>query len=101
MLEALDAAAAKASLKKKKSKETPRDITEDDSGSWVPRLAVECRGMEPCAYHAMGDEFVVKSQGGVVFAEEVDVSEGDWADYDEENDASVSLSDVQFKWEAI
>lgn len=101
MLEALDVTAAKAALKKKKCKEQIRDINEDDSGSWVPILAVECRGLEPYAYHPIGDEFIVTSQGGVKFSSEVDVSEGDWADYDEENDASVSLSDVEFKFEAI
>lgn len=101
MLEALDADAAKAALKKKKSKDVPRDLTEDDSGSWVPILAMECRGLEPYAFHPMGDEFVITSQGGALFDSEIDLSEGDWADYDEENDAAVSLSDIEFKIEGV
>jgi len=101
MLEVLDEAAAKSALKKKKSKDVPRDVTEDDSGSWVTILAMECRGLEPYAFHPMGNEFVVTSSGGVAFEQDVDLGEGDWADYDEENDASVSLSEVEFKIEAL
>ena len=100
MLEVLSDSAAKAALKKKKSKDVPRDLTEDDSSRWVPILAMECRGLEPYAYHP-GNEFVVTSTGGVTFNEDVDLSEGDWADYDAENDASVSLSEIEFKVEAI
>ena len=101
ILESLDANAAKAALKKKKSKDVPRDLTEDDSGNWAPILAMECRGLEPYAFHPMGDEFVVTSSGGKAFTEDVDLSEGDWADYDEENDEAVSLSEIEFKIEGI
>ena len=101
ILESLTADAAKAALKKKKSKDSPRDLTEDDSGNWVPILAMECRGLEPYAFHPMGDEFVISSTGGKAFNEDVDLSEGDWADYDEENDQAVSLSEIEFKIEGI
>ena len=44
VLECLDATAAKAALKKAKKKKNdnivPREMTEDDSGSWVPLLAM-------------------------------------------------------------
>ena len=51
----------------------------------------------------MDGDFVVTSEGGTIFTtEDMDlVSEGDWADYDAENDAPVSLSEVEFKWEAV
>lgn len=58
----------KAALKKKKYKgEQPRNYITEDSGNWVPILVVECRGMEPFAFHALGDEFIVESEGGVRF----------------------------------
>mmetsp|Transcript_28089 Transcript_28089/g.57544 ORF Transcript_28089/g.57544 Transcript_28089/m.57544 type:complete len:150 (-) Transcript_28089:1767-2216(-) len=60
-------------------------------------LAMECRGLEPYEFHALGNEFRVVSEGGTVFEEGVDLSEGDWADYDEEHDASVSISDFEAK----
>ena len=102
ILQALDDKEVAAALKKKKYKgDKPRQYTGDDSGNWVPLLAVECRGLEPYAFHPMGEEFVVTSQGGKIFTEDVDLSEGDWADYDEENDAAISLSEIEFKIDAI
>lgn len=101
-LEVLDAAAAKAALKKKKNKDdAPRCVTEDDSGNWVPILAMECRGLEPYAFHPLGNEFTVTSAGGVTFEEDVDFSDGDWGDYDEEHDAAVSANEVEFKIESV
>lgn len=104
-VEVLDSAATKAALKKagKKGKNTtehlPRDFTADDSGEWVPMLALECRGVEPYAFHAMGEEFVVTSEGGAKFESDIDLSEEDWADYDEENDTAVSISNFEAKFE--
>jgi hypothetical protein len=100
-LTVLEDVAVKTALKKKKKIQPPRDYTADDSGSWVPLMAVECRGLEPSAFFAMGDDFVVTSTGGVEFNSDVDLSEGDWAEYDEENDAAIGMSDIAFKWEAL
>lgn len=103
----LDDDAIKAAIKKVKRKggkskgdaevDVPRDLTSEDSGEFVPVLAMECRGLEPYAFHPMGGEFRVVSQGGVAFEEGVDLSEGDWADYDEENDLSVSINEFEAK----
>ena len=100
-LAVLSDAEAKTALKKKKNAPVPRDITEQDSGEWVPILAVECRGLEPFAFFPMGNEFVVTSAGGTAFSEDVDFSEGDWADYDADHDLSVSVSSIQFRWESV
>jgi hypothetical protein len=96
----LDEAAAKSALKKKKGVQV-RPFTADDSGNWVPILAVECRGLEPSGFSPMGDDFVVTSTEGTEFREDVDLSDADWAEYDEDNDQSVSLSEIEFKWEAV
>jgi hypothetical protein len=102
----LDEDAVKSAMKKVKKKGggkskdslgEPRDVTADDSGEYVPILAMECRGLEPYAFHPMGGEFKVVSSGGVVFEEDVDLSEGDWAEYDEENDAAVSVNEFESK----
>jgi hypothetical protein len=97
----VDDAVIKTALKKKKKVEAPRDYTADDSGEWVPIVAVECKGLEPTAFFAMGNDFVVTSTGGVEFSDDVDIGEGDWGEYDEDNDAAVSLTDIEFKWESI
>ena len=75
----------------------PRDVTNDDSGNYVPVLAMECRGLEPYAFHILGNEFKVKSVGGTVFDEDVDLSDGDWGEYDEEYDAAVGVNDFASK----
>ena len=78
----LDAAACKTALKKKKGVEVPRSFTGDDSGEFAPILGLEVRGLEPYAFHPLGDEFVVTSSGGgQTFAEDVDLSEGDWVSW--------------------
>lgn len=102
----LDEDAVKSAMKKVKKKGSkkndsevgePRDVTADDNGEYVPILAMECRGLEPYAFHPMGGEFKVVSEGGVVFENDVDLSEGDWAEYDEENDAAVSVNEFESK----
>ena len=102
--EAEAATAVKKTNKKKKGKTndvTPRSYTADDAGEWVPILAMECRGLEPYAFSPMKDEFVIMSEGGTVFAEDIELGDGDWADYDAENDVSVSMEGISFKFEAL
>jgi hypothetical protein len=89
-------------IERKRSKEyTPRDYTADNLGEYVPMLCVDCRGLEPTAFFPMRNEFVVVSAGGAEFAEDIDLSEGEWGNYNADNDALVSMSDIEFKWEAI
>ena len=99
---------AKAALKKKQKKgkkgqddHLPRDLTADDNDDYVPVLVMECRGLEPYAFHAMGSEFKVVSEGGKVFDDDVDLSEGDWGDYDEENDAAVGVNEFESRIVAV
>ena len=100
---ALDEAGSRSALKKRKGKgkkndaDVPRSVTPEDGGEYVPVLAMECRGLEPYAFHPLGNEFRVVSEGGVVFEEDVDLSDGDWGDYDEENDAAVGVNDFETK----
>jgi hypothetical protein len=103
VLHVLDAAATKTALKKKNIKGSPvkDEYVAEDSGNYVAILAFECRGLEPYEFHPLGDEFVVESEGGTVFDSDIDLSEGDWADYDEENDLAVSISEFQAKFESI
>ena len=101
---ALDDKAAGSALKKQKKHKAgpPRPYTGDDSGDWVPILAVECRGLEPYKFEPMKDEFVIMSSGGgTVFDEDIELGEGEWADYDGEADAPLSLTEIEFKFEAV
>jgi hypothetical protein len=104
VLRCLDAKETATALKKKKKyKEgAPRAFTgEDDNDKWVPILAVECRGLEPYEFSPMRDEFVITSENGYLFDEEIEFDDGEWADYDAENDCPVSVSELKFKFEAV
>jgi Eukaryotic protein of unknown function (DUF866) len=76
---------------------TTKSITAEQSGQWVPVVAFDCRGLMPIMWHPHTD-FVVSSTGGTVF-NEVDLSEGDWGEYDEEHDLAMSITDIEHKWE--
>ncbi len=104
VLRCLDAKETATALKKKKKYKEggPRAFTGDDSNDvWVPILAVECRGLEPYEFNPMKDEFVITSENGYVFDEEIEFEDGEWADYDADNDCPVSISELAFKFEAI
>mmetsp|Transcript_9218 Transcript_9218/g.11622 ORF Transcript_9218/g.11622 Transcript_9218/m.11622 type:complete len:187 (+) Transcript_9218:91-651(+) len=111
VLTVLDKESIKNALKKESKKgkkkggddpRLPRSMTEEDNETFVPFVSFECRGIEPYAFHPMGGEFIVVSEGGTTFeGEEVDLSEGDWADYDAENDISVTISDFTSKFDNL
>jgi len=104
VLRCLDAKETATALKKKKKyKEgAPRAFTGDDGNdNWVPILALECRGLEPYDFSPMKDEFEITSENGYRFDEEIEFEDGEWADYDADNDCPVSVSELQFKFEAV
>lgn len=103
IIRALDASEVAAALKKNKKHKLglPRPYSSEDGGNWVPLLAIECRGLEPYGFKPMKDEFIIVSEGGVRFDEDIELGDGEWADYDAENDCPVSLQDIEFKFEAV
>ncbi|KAL7545002.1 hypothetical protein ACHAWF_008372 [Thalassiosira exigua] len=58
-----------------------RDIQLRDNGRFVPILKLECDGLEPYAFHPMGKEFSAINGGGKKI-DDVDLSSGEWSDYD-------------------
>ena len=102
VLTVLTTAQVQTALKKSKNKQLSKSTLQyTDSGSLAPILAVECRGLEPTAFYPTADLFVVQATGGAIFVEDVDFSEGDWADYDADQDQPVSISDIEFQWKAV
>jgi hypothetical protein len=72
--------------------------TEEDSqkGDFVPIIGWECRGLEVQKWRPNID-FVVETKDGTIY-DSVDLSDSDgWAEYDEENDAAVSITDLEFE----
>ena len=75
-----------------------RALTADDS-DFVPIVAFECRGMEPIKWAPMGD-FCCESTGGKKYTD-VDLSDGEWFEYDDENDLSVSIQNIEHEFRVI
>lgn len=67
--------------KGRSSDSAPREMTAKDSGEFVPMLALDCLGLEPYAFHPMGNEFIVTNKAGVTF-NKVDLSKGSWSEYE-------------------
>lgn len=72
-----------------------RALTADDHGKFVPIIGFDCRGLEPVDWRPE-DGFVVKAPSGFVW-EDVDLSDKDWADYDEKSGESASI--MELEWE--
>lgn len=72
-----------------------KDMLVEDSGTFVPMLALECQGLEPYAFHPMGGEFVMTNVAGVT--KQVDLSGGSWSEYDL-GTGSTSISNFETKF---
>jgi hypothetical protein len=79
-------------------KAVKKSYTAEDSGKFVTILGFECRGIEPVAWHPSVD-FNIESTGGCIF-DKADLTEKEWADYDEDNDLSVSIMSLEYKFES-
>jgi len=69
--------------------------TAEDSGTFKTVAKIEARGVDIEKWLARED-FLVKSEGGKNF-ESADLSEGDYTEYDDENDQSVSVLEIETK----
>lgn len=69
--------------------------TAEDSGTWKTVAKIEARGVDVDKWLPRED-FLVKSEGGKPF-ESADLSEGDYTEYDDENDQSVSVLEIETK----
>lgn len=85
-------------LTDKKLKVEPRPMTAEDS-DWVPFLAMEARGLEVTRVHVSDDNFLVTASSGASFTP--DLSDGDWADYDDDNQLPVSITNLQTKVDVV
>lgn len=85
--------------RKKQTAYAPRALTSEDSQEWVAFLAFEARGLDVTRVHVGGDNFDVVSTGGGKFRP--DLSDSDWADYDEEHSLPVSVTGLETKVEVV
>ncbi|KZW02098.1 DUF866-domain-containing protein [Exidia glandulosa HHB12029] len=75
----------------------PQPYTADHNGSFAPLITLDCRGLEPVSFDPRG---IWKCEGvekGTKFSE-VDLSEGEWVDYDEKAAVPVSVMNIESQW---
>ncbi|XP_074317332.1 uncharacterized protein LOC141653463 [Silene latifolia] len=77
-------------------------LTEADceSGNYTALMGFECRGLEPFDFSFMCPQWKVEATSGTIY-EDVDLSSGDWAEYDEKGNMPVSISNLKSKFEVV
>jgi len=72
-------------------------ISANDSANWVPVILFECRGVEITAYEPRMGFTCEAVNSGTSF--DVDLSEGDWSEYDDKASQSIGIYNVEHKIE--
>jgi len=68
-----------------------------DDQDFVSVVCFECRGLEPVTWHT-GVGFSFKARSGAEFSD-VDLTSGDWFDYDEAGGEPVGLNSIEYRFE--
>ncbi|GLB36062.1 putative eukaryotic protein of unknown function (DUF866) [Lyophyllum shimeji] len=68
----------------------------DETGQLAPLLTIECRGVEFVGFDPTGI-WKCKGMKGTVFSE-VDLTDGEWNDYDEKAALPVGISEFKSEW---
>lgn len=71
-----------------------------EEGKYAPLMVFDCRGLEPVDFLFMDPHWRVESAEGTVF-ENVDLSGGDWVEYDEKGSCPVSISNLKSVFQVI
>jgi len=78
-------------------KDTIKPYDADDSGSFKSVVTFECRGMEPVDFSPRTGWSAQGADTSSMFA--VDLTEGDWCEYDEKANEPVGVSEIEHKFE--
>ncbi|KAG8839699.1 hypothetical protein FRC18_008419 [Serendipita sp. 400] len=76
---------------------TIASYTAEVAGQFAPILVLDCRGLEFIGFDPSGIWTCKGVESGTVF-EEVDLSEGDWTDYDEKAKLPTSVMNIESEW---
>ncbi|KAJ1868084.1 hypothetical protein H4R99_000267 [Coemansia sp. RSA 1722] len=74
----------------------PEPYTADDSGQMKSILTVECRGLEPVGFEPRDGWEAKGVDSPTLF--QIDLSEGEWYDYDENAAIDVSVNELKFEF---
>ncbi|XP_031473519.1 uncharacterized protein LOC116245995 [Nymphaea colorata] len=78
-----------------------RAVTDEDSesGKFVPIMMFDCRGFEPTGF-SFRDGWTAESLAGTKF-ESIDLSDGDFVEYDEKGQCPVGVSNLQERFVVV
>ncbi|KAF9426840.1 hypothetical protein BGZ94_005941 [Podila epigama] len=77
------------------SKPVPYNIENNDKFATI--VTIECRGLEPVGFEPRVGWNAKGAESGTPF-EDIDLSDGDWADYDEKSELPVAISNIEAKF---
>lgn len=63
-------------------------------GKFKSIVSFDCRGIEPIEFSPRSGWIAKAINSGQIF-EDIDLSEDDWADYDEKNNQSIGISEFK------
>ncbi|ORY01020.1 DUF866-domain-containing protein [Basidiobolus meristosporus CBS 931.73] len=75
-----------------------RPYTIDDSGSFARLVTLDCRGLEPVEFEPR-DGWVCKGAESNTPFQEIDLTDQEWADYDDKANDEVSIMEIEAKFE--
>ncbi|CAA6672818.1 unnamed protein product [Spirodela intermedia] len=76
----------------------PLTLELSEAQALVPLMVFECRGFEPIEF-VFADGWKAKSTSGTAY--EIDLSQGDFAEYDEDGGCPVSLSNLEARFKVV
>jgi len=71
-----------------------KPYTIENNGSFAQMAVIECRGLELVDFEPRTGFKAVGVKSGTKF-EDIDLTEGDWAEYDEKGGVPVGISELQ------
>ncbi|KAF9898501.1 hypothetical protein BX616_003944 [Lobosporangium transversale] len=77
------------------SKPVPYLIENNDKFATI--ATIECRGLELVGFEPRSGWTAKGAESGTVF-EDIDLTDGDWADYDEKSQMPVGISNIESKF---
>lgn len=77
-----------------------KSYTEEDQGKLKTIVVMDCRGLEPKEFSPR-DGWVAKASNGGKTFDEVDLSDGTWADYCDKINLPVGIYDIEHSFERI
>uniref|UniRef100_F1LFV1 Uncharacterized protein n=1 Tax=Ascaris suum TaxID=6253 RepID=F1LFV1_ASCSU len=78
-------------------KDSFQAYTIEDSEQFRPIVKFDCRGVEPTDFDPRGGWRAVGIESGTTF-DDVDLSEKEWADYDEKASAATEITEVDVRF---